>query len=233
MYISNQADSAEISGSDLKTVQIARPQAGSLAPLTDLRSGIKSLSCLVVNEGAIKTMALPEGWTSAKRFSNGIGQRYRESFRPPGEREAEICVFYRAMAISDEAANAFRHLIGQGASQTLTRGQIIAMQEVMGITSVGDNQHTNSSTNPRFAPRFHLRNACTTKVQDRVVLLVEGNFQDESSHKTAEFKGIFVDTDGTGKMVQEIYYQAPQTKFARFLPWFEKCLAESMEWKSA
>ncbi len=188
----------------------------------------------VSQDGAIKSFTLPSGWSAGDNASGGIGQRHIERFNPPLDKSVEISVYYRGLPISDPGAGAFQDILkAKPAAQRpemLTADEVRKLQEAMGTMTIGDNQYTNPSTNPRYAPVFHVNAAYTTRLNGKTVLGVEGSFVDETGKRINDYTGYFIDRDGNGKNIQEIFYQAPPDKYPRYLLKFKDSLKNNLEW---
>ncbi len=168
----------------------------------------------VENHGQIDSMSFPEGWVAGKPQENpGIGTRsYREVYRQDHP-DTVVGFFYRGLPIGDEAALNFRDLLSKP-SHTLSEQEKQSIREVLATkTPVGSDQFAFS----------------TARVEDlngKKVLVVEGQYTKSGD----KIRAVYVDADGSGRVVQEIYYQSPKDEYDVY--WKEAQRAfQSIDWK--
>lgn len=195
--------------------------------------GAQTRAGVAVNDrGPIQSIDMPAGWTQRDVQTGGIGNRSLETFAPPNEKDVGISVFYGGLPASAKSAQAFLRVLNDKPAtdgpQRLTTSEIKELSEVMGRLQAGDNQYTNSGK--YRAPVFNLTDAYTMNVNGRTVLAVQGNFVDKDGKPSRGFNGVFVDSDGTGQRVQQIFLQGNPAKLSQYQQQFQDTVA-SIEWK--
>lgn len=73
---------------------------------------------------------------------------------------------------------------------------------------------------------FNTLSARTESLNGKSVLIVEGRYKE----KQVDTYALFLDSDGTGGAVQEVYYQAPKADFMSKLKAAKEAL-KTVEWK--
>jgi hypothetical protein len=165
----------------------------------------------VRNHGQIDCIILPAGWTEGKPRNNVVGNSSMRHFHPDSEQRVTICMYYRGRAVNKQAAEDFRSLIKQPARK-------LSHNEIESIATI-----IRDKADPAD---FILKTAKTEDFNGRRVLIVEGRYK-EIEHDTI---CLYVDADGSGKFVQEIFYQAPVTNYGPFENEALKAL-NSIKWK--
>lgn len=185
--------------------------------------------------GSVRKIVAPPGWKKIVDTETSIGTRAGELFHPPEDVEVNINVFYRGMPIDEQTAQTFARLLGNkmesGQSRNLTEDEIRSLAVVMGFSTIGDNQYTNSSAKgSRDYPAFNLTAASVVELNGRTVLKCRGNFQNEKGVPGTDYEGYFFPSKGSPSQIEELFFQAPtRGKFMRFAGEWEKCL-KSLEW---
>lgn len=183
------------------------------------------------DRGPIKNIQFPNGWQQTDSTTGGVGNRSIETYGPPSDKGVGISVFYGGLPTSDAGARAFTQLLtdkpATGGPQQLTADEIKSVADALGRLNVGDNQYTNTG---RYRPPvFHIDSARTEQVNGRTVLAVEGDFVDMNGKPVKGFSGVFADTDGTGKRIQQVYLQGAPDKVPQYKKQLEETLS-SIEW---
>lgn len=165
----------------------------------------------VTDLGQISKMNLPTGW------EEGVQQQHRQhaasyqEFHPVGEPECQLGFYYRGRRTSELAGQRFRDLLNKP-PHALSRDEIDSLKEIV---------------RDKYSPAdFQCSNARTVDIGGKRVLLLEGRYkaiQQDSKH-------LFIDSDGTGTAVQEIFFQAPKDKFANYAKVAEQSM-KSIKWK--
>jgi hypothetical protein len=165
------------------------------------------------NQGQVAAMDLPDGWVEkpAETMRTTIGTRSLREFSQPDEPEACICFYYRGLPLTAVGAAAFRTTIRQP-EHPLSAKEIETLREV--LKERGD------------ASVFVIESARTLDWNGRRVLRLEGHYKQTG----ANLIELFVDCDGTGRAVQEIYFIAPADIFPRYDQAAEKAL-RTIEWR--
>jgi len=162
--------------------------------------------------GQIHAIDLPYGWIeSDKKHVSGVGTRSFRMFHPPDVPAVMLCFYYRGLRISAAAGENFRKLLDQPAHR-------LTAPEIASITTV-----IRDKSDPK---EFAVADARTEDSDKRRVLIVEGNYV-RSGEKVIN---VFVDTDGSGTAVQEIYFQAPSNQYSDYFS-TAKAAIYSIKWK--
>jgi hypothetical protein len=157
-------------------------------------------------------IAPPAGWIKSKTPFSQADNSSLESFSPPGNPDLTINHYYRGHELNNQSAEAFRNILEKkpaaNREQLLSPSEIKALSQVFGQSSVGDNQHSNSAApGTSAAPTFQLDLAYTKQIKGMPGVVVEGRFVDANGTPQKEFIGAFIDSTGTGKVVQEVYLE--------------------------
>src|SRR5215813_3760564 len=151
----------------------------------------KKVGAEIVNQGQIERMTFPEGWVAGEPVPNpGIGSRSFRDIHRTDDKDASVCFFYRGLPVSDRAANYFRAVL-EVATHKLTDSEVESIQEILRFKT------------PFRSEQFTITSARTEVISGKRVLVVEGSYT-TSGDRIYE---IYVDADGSGSIVQEIYYQ--------------------------
>lgn len=168
----------------------------------------------IVDLGQIEKMVFPSGWVAGEPQPNpGIGTRsYREVY-PQDAKDASIGFFYRGLPVSDAAAAAFRAVL-EKPTHFVTPPEMRSIKEILSLKTPVDSE------------QFKCVIAKTIDFNGRRVLMVEGRYPDSGD----EIQEIYVDADGSGRFIQEIFYQAPKDLYFRYLAQAKNAL-QSIAWK--
>jgi hypothetical protein len=167
---------------------------------------------IVAGHGQIAKLELPPGWVEKNVTPpmGSSGARGEREFNPPGRDDVKLCLFYRGSPIPGSSAEDFQQII------SLTP-HVLSDDEIEQLTDVLDNLAN--------AEAFDLRYARTIDFRGRKVLVAEGVW------KVLQHEGLhfFVDADGSGKIIQEVYFTAPKTDFDNYVDTVRAALG-SVEW---
>jgi hypothetical protein len=195
----------------------------------------QSVQAEITNFGSVKKVVGPPGWTKTIDTPTSIGTRAGELFHPADDAGVNINVFYRGMPIDDKSANIFSLMLsahsGSASSRDLTADEIKSLATVMGFSTVGDNQYTNSAPKgSRDYPVFNLTAATLLAVNGRTVLKARGNFQNDKAVPGTDYEGFYFPARGNPTQIEQLFFQAPtRGKFLRFYGDWEKAL-KTVEW---
>jgi len=165
------------------------------------------------NKGQIADMTFPKNWKEGTTEPyTGIGHRSYNEVQLAGDKDVAVSFFYRGFPLRDDKqAQAFHDTLGKS-PHTLSSAELQSMKEVL-----GDKANPND---------FNMLSARTEALNGKNVLIVEGRYktlQQDAYH-------MFVDSDGSGKNVQEVFYQAPKDKYFAHLK-EAKTAFGSIKWK--
>jgi len=173
--------------------------------------GSQSAAMTIINHGQIEKMPLPQGWEEGQPNSGGIGTRSFREIHPPADPDAKLCFYYRGLPASDGAGKNFKEILDKP-PHILTKNEIISISEIL-----------RGKDDPKTFSPIMIK---TEDINAKRVLTVNGRLNE----KQADLKAILVDADGTGKVVQEIYFQAPKELYLRYMKAARDAM-NSIEWK--
>ena len=153
----------------------------------------------VTNLGQLKKMNMPVGWQPGPDYSQRQHSGSYQEFHPAGDPECQLGFYYRGRRTSEAAGENFHNVLSRP-PHALSEGEYMSLKEVL----------RDKAKQPED---FMVRAARTEDLNGKRVLVVEGRYtgnQNDSKH-------IFIDSDGSGTAVQEIFFQAPKDKFGAFI----------------
>jgi len=168
----------------------------------------------IENQGQIDSIDFPEGWVAGKPQPNpGIGARsYREVFRKDNP-DTSVSFFYRGLPINDQSAHNFRDVLSKP-PHALSEQEKESLKDVLSTkTPVGSDQ-------------FKMTDARVEDLNGKKVLVVEGQYTKSGD----KIHAVYVDADGTGRVVQEIFYQSPADQYAKYWKQADRAF-KSIDWK--
>ncbi len=160
--------------------------------------------------GEIATFSLPQGWREGAR-QEAIGGRTLHQFQAGSDCHVRFCIYIRTLPVSYPAAVDFQKIL-YGQFRDLLSEDIARLGEVLEGMS---NQAA-----------FEFNAASTNYLNDRRVLQVEGRWLKADEDTLA----VFVDVDGTGRYVQQIYFTAPAGALESHLS-LANSMFTSIKWK--
>ncbi|HEY9715418.1 MAG TPA: hypothetical protein V6C72_18235 [Chroococcales cyanobacterium] len=163
------------------------------------------------DHGQIKEMALPKGWVDG---IESAGQQGTESFKevhPKDAPDATLCFYYRGLPMTECSADTFKSILDKP-PHVLSTSEIKSLSEVL-----------RGKDNPDSFAAVMIK---TEDLNGKRVLMVNGRLKDTQE----DLQGVLVDADGSGKFVQEIYFQAPKDLYMRYNKEARQAL-KSIEWK--
>jgi len=168
----------------------------------------------VRDRGQIAEMALPQGWVEAPpvQFSGGVGMKSRRVIHPPEAPRVRLCFFYRGLPMNQAASRQFFNVL-QMPAHNLSESEFNSLGVLL-----------RDRDDPA---EFTLFTARTEDWNGRRVLVVEGRYHDLQE----DCLGIFIDAAGDGRLVQEVFYQAPKDLYKEYGRAAEDAL-RSIRWRS-
>jgi hypothetical protein len=165
----------------------------------------------VTNLGQIARMEMPSGWQPGPNYDTRQHSATYREFHPQGDPGCQLGFYYRGRRTSEYAGDKFHETL-QKPSHILGDAELATLKEVI-----------RDKANPAD---FELKSAHTEDINGKRVLVLEGRYtgnQQDSKH-------IFIDADGTGTAVQEIFFQAPKDKYQRYAKAADDAM-HSTRWK--
>lgn len=172
--------------------------------LQDVLSAVKATATRpdhgeITNLGQLKKMDMPPGWEEGPDYTKRQHSASYHEFHPNGEPECQLGFYYRGRRTSEAAGRNFHNILERPA-HALSEGEYMSLKEVL----------RDKANQPED---FMVRAARTEDLNGRRVLVVEGRYTGNQN----DTKHIFIDTDGSGTAVQEIFFQAPKDKFPTYI----------------
>lgn len=179
-------------------------------------------------------ITVPGDWVGVRDKTPGIPGRVLTEFHQAGKTEPQISVFYRGQPEDKESGDKFHQLLAANRDlkvpKVLTPAQIGALSATLGYV-VGDNQYRPSPNPLAGPPKFQLSSATLMPLNGKTVLAAEGAVLDRSGKPVSYISEIFIDSDGTGRNVHEVFLQADnREEFDKNRPAFQTAI-HSLEWK--
>lgn len=163
--------------------------------------------------GQVARMEFPNTWTAGATEKKPMQTESLTKFQLAGDPDTKICLYDRGTPIRPSVAEAFHNLLEQ-APHTLTESQFAALSEIL---------------RDKSQQYFSKRDARTEDLNGKRVLVVEGSFY-KGKPDQVDNKSIYIDADGTGSVVQEIWYDSPKNKYDLHLHDANKAF-KSIRWK--
>jgi hypothetical protein len=170
---------------------------------------------IVAGHGQIAQLQIPPDWVESTPDAplGSSGGRGDREFHPPGRTDVTLCLYYRGAPIDPSSAEEFSAVLSKTA-HVLSDEEIDTLFDVLG-----------NAANPNA---FDMRYARTIDLRGKTVLAVEGVW----TELKIEGLHFYVDADGSGRFVQEIYFTAPRADFDGYGESVKAALA-SVEWADA
>lgn len=147
--------------------------------------------------GQIESITIPDGWEELyEKREREVPFTIRQ-FHPPEDETAILSFFYRGRRIDEEGSDRFRTLLNKPA-HSLSQEEFYALSSVL-----------RDKTDPE---EYQVVIAKTEDFNGKRVLIVEGRYLGTSEDN----RHMFIDSDGTGGAIQEVYYQANRYIFPRY-----------------
>ncbi len=165
------------------------------------------------NHGQIVRMEFPAGWVEGPKhtFQGGIGTRSFREFHPTEAPNAMMCFYYRGLPTNEAVGNVFHSILEQDP-------HLLSPEEYASIQEILRDKH-----NPED---FSLVMAQVEEFNGKKVLTVFGRYLKIQE----DLYEIFVDAAGNGRVIQEIYFQAPINDYMKYLQEAIGAM-KSIEWK--
>lgn len=175
--------------------------------------------------GGVKSVLISNEWFELPQEPDPLREGWSRSFVLTGGEDVKLAFSYRGTPVDQSSASAFREILDEKPAligdEKLSPQEIIKVQSVLGYNTAGNNQYTNSNEpGSGTGPVFDLIEANTRRVVSRPVLYIRGGFR-----SGRQYVGIFYDTDGKGKFIEEFMLHANSKKLLQLhLDKFESAL---------
>lgn len=169
---------------------------------------------LISGHGQIAFLEIPDDWVKTEEHKDTDAMTCARSlvwYQCPENDDVRIGLFYRGMPlVEDGAREAYRAVLVQPPHE-LTPAEIDSIAEVL----------LNC-----YQSRVYDMHLCTSMDHGgRRIITVEGVYR-KSQLRTIEY---FIDCDGTGTYVQQVYFQSPANEFQRYEP-AGRATLEGVQW---
>lgn len=147
--------------------------------------------------GQISSISIPHGWLEYYEEKHRDVPFTIRKFQPADDENPVLAFFYRGRRIDGESGKLFKNLLSNPA-------HVLARDEFQKLGAV-----LRDMTDPE---EFQVMIAKTEDFNGKRILIVEGRYLSTSE----DVRHIFIDSDGSGTAVQEVYFQAHRAIFGRY-----------------
>lgn len=147
--------------------------------------------------GQIQTITIPAGWEEHYEERERAVPFTMRFFQPQENENAILAFFYRGRRLDNANGDNFRKLLQQPA-------HVLNQQEFEDLKAVLRDKNDPDE--------FQVVIAKTEDFNGKRVLIIEGRYLgicEDNRH-------MYIDSDGSGTAIQEVYYQAHRSIFPRF-----------------
>ncbi len=190
--------------------------------------------------GIINNFELPDRFFKLEESHGGRGLKWFLVYSTSTKKEVQIGFYYRGVGLDSRSTLVFRQLLSQPAklifnhqsSENYSSGDKNLIESLRQILdNAADNQVTNTDSD--YVPYFYLETLETTKIKERPVLVIKGQYLGSQSKPTGYLYTLLFDRDNKSNHchIEEIFFQASSKDlFDRQFVDFNKSL-ESIEFK--
>ena len=173
-----------------------------------------ALGAQIEDHGQIGSMSFAQGWSKGELATfDGQGGKSWLEVKADVDPRASVCFYYRGLRESITVGQNFRNILDR-------LPHMLMPVEIKSLSAVLRGKEN--------AQEFKMIAARTEDFNGKRVLIVEG--RDTKSQDCMYV--ILVDADGSGRVIQEIYYQAPQEIYPKYLR-EAKAALNSIQWKTS
>lgn len=162
--------------------------------------------------GQIESISIPPGWEELYEEKGRDVPFTIRRFQPPDDENAILAFFYRGRRLDNETGNKFRQVLSRSA-------HVLNQHEFNELSAV-----LRDKNDPE---EFQLVIAKTEDFNGKRVLIVEGRYLGTSEDN----RHMYIDSDGTGTAVQEVFYQAHRHIFPRYYKLAASAM-RTIQWRS-
>ncbi|CAN5575910.1 hypothetical protein BH11CYA1_BH11CYA1_21030 [soil metagenome] len=179
----------------------------------------------VTEEGSIRRLAMPKHWQQAmpdiSDNKSMIGAPMLTEYNPEGDRATKMCYWNRAFGgtkESTETAANFTRVLSQEPHH-LNQQELKSLQNL-----IGNGVYANTDS-------YEVLHAETKKIHGRTVLAVESAYKENPSQPQGRRSyGVFINSDGSGRYVEQVYFAAPERTYNSNLKEAVDCI-NSIKWR--
>jgi hypothetical protein len=153
---------------------------------------------LVVGEGQVARMVLPNTWRDGRTLKNVHGNSSYHELNAADDKDSKLSFFDRGTPMTDASAKAFHDVLARP-PHNLNAAEVASLREL--LRGKGDSTV------------FEFNAARTENLNGRRVLCLEGLYKEDS----VAMRAVLVAANATASVVQEIEYQAPKAKYQAHL----------------
>jgi hypothetical protein len=151
--------------------------------------------------GQIAAFHIPANWietTEEPTDPQWTRHAYSRDFSPPDDPSATLSIYFRSLEVSEASAGRFTTLLRQLPHE-------LSAQEIGSINQVLSKMADEDA--------FDMRGAQTHELGNRRVLIIDGEWKASQ----AQFHGLMIQADDSGREIQEIFFEAPLNSFMKYL----------------
>ena len=157
-------------------------------------------SNLLSDIGQIQQINLPASWTERLQEGKPAGNVLFREFGPAAQSDVEFSFYYRGLRTGQRSGQSFCEILQRPPHQ-------VSSEELEDLSQTLRN---------KYQDYFFLISAHTEYLAGKTVLIVEGSYHSGNPDQIDTY-ACYLDSDGTGTAVQEIYYQASKNNYQRYL----------------
>lgn len=175
------------------------------------KTGTQKEAVAMLNQGQIVRLELPSGWVKSPDKHTLPATANFVEFHNLKNPEAKICTYFRGHRISPSAGANFKKQMAAPAHK-------FSQEEYLELGEVVRDKAKDKD--------FEVKRHESIVLNGKTVLLVEGTYREIKQKAYA----IFIDAEGSGEVVQELFYQAPEGIYGSHLKEAEESF-KKIEWK--
>lgn len=145
--------------------------------------------------GPVSNLVLPANWIEQKVLKkSGHDTKTLRKFHSLNNNQIQFCAYYRGLPVAEQSAVNFSRCLAKQPG-ALDNETLLELQEVLGPLAITEE--------------FTLERASVKEINGKKVLAVEGHWP----NLKLKSRNIFIDANGDGSIVYELYYAAPEEDF--------------------
>lgn len=160
----------------------------------------------------VRSVDVPEGWALELEMPGVNRMSASVIFRPIAAPDAVLSIYYRGNAIASGEAACFKDLLESKPHVLAEDEKALVSRQIIGNLS--------------DASAFAIETAATRDLAGRRTLFIEGTWRQGGK----KFHGFLVPKDETFSRIQEIFFEAPEPNFSKYLALAVKAI-DSIKWR--